>query len=346
MKTTRTSSKKSTAKVAADVQQNTPAVVILQWLTYAFWGWAALAMTILSSIVASFVISGQSQGVEPLAYFIGAVVVILPIALVCDLIFSKNERNHKAGVALVIMVIHTVLYALLAVAGLASVVFALISMLLPTADTTWPVVWLLTSLVATVSYALVLLRIIYPRVGTKLRLLVRTLLVLLALTAVVWAIAGPITQSIVRRDDNYTQAAAFSTTGLISGYAYQEGTLPASLDAVQAYVDEGYYVDNESQLAIEQSIANETITYKPNIQKPTEDATGKTFYYEICVVYQYDDPVRQEGSKDFYLDYTTSSERDSAMPVLNGTSDKAGEHCYELYVTVPDDNGVIEPAKR
>ncbi|MGH7250207.1 MAG: hypothetical protein ACREGC_04480, partial [Minisyncoccia bacterium] len=104
---------------------NTPNVIVMQWLTYAFWGWTALSLSILTGIVlANFINKADMGSFTP--YAIAAVLVLLPISFVCDYFYSKHEPGKNTGSAMVVMVIHAVLFALFGVGALIGIVFSLV----------------------------------------------------------------------------------------------------------------------------------------------------------------------------------------------------------------------------
>ena len=61
--------------------------IILQWLTYAFWGWALLGINWLIFIVVFSLLAHQDQ-TEVIPYAIAAVLVLLPISVVCDFFYG------------------------------------------------------------------------------------------------------------------------------------------------------------------------------------------------------------------------------------------------------------------
>ena len=105
---------------------NTAGTLILQWLTYAFWGWAVLSLSILTGLVIFNFLNG-SQSSTSTPYAIAAVIVLLPISVLCDYLYSKREPILKSGPSLVIMVIHSVIFALFGIAALITVCIALLT---------------------------------------------------------------------------------------------------------------------------------------------------------------------------------------------------------------------------
>lgn len=101
--------------------------IILQWLTYAFWGWTVLILSFLTYNVLSDFISGDGSSVN--YYLIAALAVLLPISLICDYFYAKGEPVKKTGAAMVVMVIHAVIFALLGIGSLLGAAFSLVALL-------------------------------------------------------------------------------------------------------------------------------------------------------------------------------------------------------------------------
>ena len=67
--------------------------IILQWLTYALWGWTVLIMSILTGMVMASLIGDAD--ISSVAYPVAAVLVLLPAAFIADLFYSKQEPELK-----------------------------------------------------------------------------------------------------------------------------------------------------------------------------------------------------------------------------------------------------------
>lgn len=312
-----------------------PITAILQWLTYAFWGWVAVAVAALVAVSTGFALDGYSSDYESVAYMVASALVLAPIALVCDILFSKREEDHKHGIFMVIMVIHAVLYALLAVGALATMVFSLISIILSdTSNVTGPLVVAVTAAVLVVFYTLLFIRIIRPAVKTKFRLLARLLLLAIVLGAMIWGIAGPVVQSYIRKDDRRAAQAAQTLSNLIDSYATKEKELPKTIEEAAIRDNAGSYSQDSTEL-VRSAAADKLVTYTPNTKPATVTAemvgagTETTYFYELCVTYAYDD-----ASREISYGSDMPSDNDGYQRGLFGTSGKAGTHCYDLKLTV------------
>src|SRR5690606_24348193 len=110
---------------------NTPGIIILQWLTYAFWGWLIVGLIWLIALVFMNALTDSAEDVlGMLPYAIAGTTVVLPIALTWDLFYRKHEPKKKTGGASVIMILPAVIFALPGIGALILAVFMLVNMLL------------------------------------------------------------------------------------------------------------------------------------------------------------------------------------------------------------------------
>ena len=149
----------------AEQHQINPLTLILQWLTYAFWGWTVVVLSILTSSVFSRLISGDNIATFNY-YIISAAVVLLPISFVCDYFYSKQEPEKKSGAAMVVMIIHAVIFALFGIGALIFAVFSFVT-LFTSPGTHGPIISaLLSSLIITCFYSATFLRTLNPQFVT------------------------------------------------------------------------------------------------------------------------------------------------------------------------------------
>jgi hypothetical protein len=323
-------------------ETNTPGVFVLQWLTYAFWGWMIVGVAYLVSLTAGFILEGErfeSSIQEPVAYGIAAVLVLLPVALLCDIFYSRLEAEHKKGASSVIMVIHAVLFALLGIGTLIAIAFSLVNMFL-SGYRTGPQVVLITSLVMFALYMLTLVRTVRPFIARKFRLIFRIVMSLIVLGACVWGIVGPVAAAARTKDDRAVNQALTTLNTSINAYVSNKDTLPKDINEVIT-AKEGYY--SAQDWGSIKDLANRgLVTYTPNTKAPTDDdllapdismdsssssiiknPSSKTYYYEICGTYKY------EGTDDSYRAYP-ASDSNEYLTYLPGTSHGAGKNCYKL----------------
>lgn len=326
VKTSSSRTKKSSSKSA--IQDNSPSVAIFQWLSYAFWGWTAVATAALIATCVNFALNGYSSNYESVAYVVAAALVLLPIAFVCDILFSRQERNEKNRVGMVIMVIHAVLYTLITVGALATLVFSLVGMVISdTADINSQIVTAVTAASVVVFLGILVVRIMKPMVGTSFRTIVRGVLTLIVLLAMIWGIASPVAQTIMRKDDDRAKQAVELVQLYINSYVGNEDALPATIsEAVDA--NKALLGDVEAR-TITSAAEDGLITYRSNTQ-PAVDVNNdsidgqRSHFYELCVTYAYADENR-DNSNQYY-----SSSPDAYLGDVPGSSTEAGTECYEI----------------
>lgn len=334
---------------------NSGGVLVLQWLSYAFWGWFGLSMAILSGITIGFFLSGNSASDalgEGLAYPLAAVIVMLLISLVTDFFYARHEPAVKTGAANVIMLIHVVLYLLVTVGAFVTIVFAFISMLLSETSSygdshTAQKVAMLTAAVVAVTFGGISFRALFGGRKGGVRKLFWLAMSVLALVAIVASIAGPAMRISATKDDRLIESALPALASNIQAYARTNDKLPASLNDVQS--TEYSTVTKEN---IQAMLSKNLVTYKPNTKPattdpntvmPLSDTAGTTkskqnqgvsiapvdgqkkFYYQLCVVY------KEEKNSDYYSRYEASDidmgYEDSSVSTY---SHPKGEKCYDL----------------
>ena len=123
---------------AENIPQNQPTepdkvkggVLVLQWLTYAFAGWAILAIAALLVNVLWYYVVDKSQGaVDFSPYAIATVFVLLPILFICNSFYRKHDGHDKSGASNAIMLIHAVIFALCGIGALIVSVFSAVMLI-------------------------------------------------------------------------------------------------------------------------------------------------------------------------------------------------------------------------
>lgn len=302
-------------------QPTSAGTLILQWLTYAFWGWTVLALSSLTvSILTSFFLDTETG--EFTAYIIAAVLVLLPVAFVCDLFYSRKEPAKKTGPALAIMVIHAVIFAFIAIGSLITAVFMIVSMLISTGGTEEKTVALVSALIVFIYYLLTFVRILNP---TKIKHLAKVFRIGMLGTVgiiIVLGIVGPVAKERSLRDDRLIDNNLSSLARVIKSYTEDNGKLPDSLSLLSLDGD------------VKTLVTNNLVEYKPNTSDAlfngqTYTAYGtstysgsKEYYYELCVTYR-------KETTDYGNRYTT--EYDDETPTTPYTYEHpSGYYCYKL----------------
>lgn len=305
--------------------------IVLQWLTYAFWGWTVLATSVLvGTVFANLIFKSDTGGFMP--YGIAAVLVLLPISIACDFFYSKQEPAKKTGATSIVMVIHAVLFALFAIGALITAVISVILIFTSSSDPKGAETTLLSALVIVALYVLTFLRTINPVRFPFVRRFYPVCMVAVVGIFAVLGIVGPMANAHRTKDDKLIEDNLSSIQSQIGGYVVSKHTLPASLDNLELQGD-------DAKLA-------KLVQYKPNT-KPAksnlstslnssstvdvfnrgQSSPGKTYYYQLCVTFT-------EKSSDYrpYDGYSTSYTKndDGYSDYLSVYSHPAGPMCYKL----------------
>lgn len=306
---------------------NNPAVIILQWLTYAFWGWTVLAMSFLvSTVMANFL--GKVDTGEVAPYAIASVIVLLPISLICDFFYSKKEPLKKTGAASIVMVIHAVLFALFGIGAIITAVFSLVSLFVSSSsDTKVTKAFLFSALIIAVLYAAVFIRTLRPHQLPFVRKVFPIFMSAVVGLFIVLAIIGPIAWNRATRNDRLIERNASNFSTAINKYYAKQRVLPNDLNAID--------LNEESK----QIIAKQLVTYKANTKNVTTESLSKktssqtvgrqlynlSGYYQLCFTFKDKDP---SGSNRYFDDL---GERESSYVSVYGHG--AGQQCYNLVAT-------------
>lgn len=280
-----------------------PLVYILQWLTYAFWGWLALSLAWLSYYTLNFFVHGASTANDMYAYANGsttgvayplaAVLVLWFAAMLCDWFYSKLEPREKHGVSLLIMVVHAVLFALAAIAAFILTVFAGLQMFIgstTTEDTALTSVFAggITSIVL----ALSLVRVLRNWKFSMLPKFYWVIMTFIATGIIGFAVAGPAMHAHNTRDDRLIESSLGNVSNAINDYALKQDKLPASLNDIQSQLI------GDARLLIQRNLVEYVPSKKvstPSDQASIETNTAKMLpvevpksirYYQLCVTYK------------------------------------------------------------
>jgi len=329
-----------TAPAVESTHENTPATLILQWLSYAFWGWFALAMVWLVGVVVSWLVDRDGVASEigdVLPYPMAASIILAVIALVVDVFYSRVEPAKKKGVASAIMIIHAVIFALCGIGALIAAVFAVIYSSLNAGvfgGANGAKVIMITALIMMVVYGLLTARTVFGTVRRKLKYIswgvLATLLVLMAGIGVF----GPVGDALVTKQDRLIESALPSLVSSINSYTDKNNRLPADLNALSG--TSSSYRSEEMNELIKQKLVRYTPNSKPVLdQKQSSSSSksgvsvdeyykygGKSYYYRLCVTYK-----REKNAK--YDDYVTPAS-DGSQTYISTSSHPAGEKCYDM----------------
>lgn len=323
---------------ASSNKPNTPGVLILQWLTYAFWGWALIALYWLTALSVGFFIDKQTAGYENsylydsndmLAYALAAVIVLFIISIICDAIYSRFEPRKKTGAATVIMIIHAVIFALCGIGSLITGVFAFVSTLVngggAGATTT-----MVAAGIMTVLYGATLLRTLHPAKIKRVTQLYWAVMIVSALVISSLGIIGPVAYAQNTKDDRLLESGLPDVAYAVNDYADRRSELPTSLDNLdfQDYQEDAAKIVEAGLVTYipkEQLNDADTKRLSGNSYSVTDLSLGESkdpvFHYQLCVTY--DDKKRgtSYGGASYNNDYEVT-------PDTNRHD--AGKVCYDL----------------
>lgn len=338
-------------KLPTDNQSQTPAtglsspfIIILQWLTYAFWGWVVIALAFLiGSNLYYFINKEDVTGFVP--YSIAAVLVLLPIALLCDYFYSKHEPTKKSGATAVIMVIHAVIFALLGVGAMMTAIFLIIRLLIGSNDST--ITGILTATIVTLLYATVLVRTINPQNRIQnISKITKIIMVVTMVISIIVTIAGPIAKGYTLKQDKIIDNSLPDISSTINQYANKNKKLPASLSDLT-------FSDSSYDKGAKDLVSKKLVEYKPITISETLNQTPEIFNdddsttlqfrkpsssmstdlkYELCVNY-----ISKSANYGKYNDYYTE---DDYRNYPDTYTHPAGHYCYKIKTTISTDSKI------
>lgn len=307
-------------EVPAQRNNNTPAILILQWLTYAFWGWTLIAMASLTAAV-FYSLLGEGDSGDFTIYSIAAVLVLLPISAVCDFFYSKHEPAKKQGAASVIMIIHAVIFALFGIGSVITAVFAIVSAAINGGDSTGSTVTFFTAIVTTVLYALTFMRTMAFKRFVFLKKRFTLIMIIIVGIIVLLGIFIPVRIARETRNDRLISSNLSTIQYAINDYARANEKLPEKLSDLE--------LKDDAKIVVDKSLVRYTINNAPSSNNLTDDNYGSPeykldYYYTLCATFVKD-------SNDDYYGYNYSN-RDSSGYTSNPNfyAYKAGETCYKI----------------
>ena len=329
------------AAIVDEPVHNSPGMLVLQWLTYAFWGWTILALAWLTAISVGFFLdpsSTENYQSTTVAYSLAAVVVLFVISLICDIFYSRREPLRKTGAAMVIMIIHAVIFALFGIGSLIVAVFAVVRLLIGDGDSSGygdsgAMTTLITGGVIALVYGATLLRTLRPFKLKRSGLIYWIFMAVVTVTITVLAIAGPTWNARITRDDRLIERTLPQLSESINSYAAKSEALPKTLSDVRDEVSE------DTRTLIDRNL----VEYKPGKEVESSNATDagdtvsllapddpkrsippvgqKVYSYELCVTYK-----AKKGS-DVYPARDIASYN---MTSPDTYQHPAGRVCYDL----------------
>lgn len=314
-----------------ELPANTPGVLVLQWLTYAFWGWTCLAMIWLTYVVSAHLIGGDQSSSGMSAYILAAVLVLLPLSIGCDWFYSRKEPSKKTGASMVLMILHAVLFALLAIGSLIIFMYSLVQYMLVTpGDMTDTYIMMSTSITVAVIYLVVFLRTLNPLPKKKPGLILSIFMFVAIAILVTINLTGPIKTQKAIQQDNQTTEQLMSLVSDLNQHAKINNDLPASLsNSSFKGKDNPLVVSNAVEYTRYDPVPSDQSTEEadssPDYDKPNSSYDGLNHTklpFKLCVTYKVD------TSYDYNQPLTIAQPSDSFYA---DQAHKDGKNCYELY---------------
>lgn len=304
---------------------NTPGTIVLQWLTYAFWGWSLLAICALVFVV----IFSQLTDIDlsgSIAWVLPPVLVLMPISFICDYFYGRREPVKKTGIAIVIMVIHAVIFALFGIGAIVGAVFngtqlALSSDSKPDEASAW----IISFVISAALYAVTFLRTLNPLPKLKITKIYPITMIIIMGVLLVAAFIGPVADSNRTKQDREITSSLSDVSRAINEYTSEKKKLPENLNDVELK-------------GIAKSIADrELVEYKPEgiqavkVEQNYGDVTASPFQnyfrYQLCVTYKEKDRNDVYSSLQF-------SQNNEYSEYLSTYGHPAGSVCYKMQVPV------------
>lgn len=305
---------------------NSPGLIVLQWLTYAFWGWTILAMSVLTvTVLANLIAKSETGSFTP--YGIAAVLVLLPISIACDVFYSKKEPAKKTGAASIVMVIHAVIFALFGIGAVIAIVFSLVQMLTSSGDNSGTQVSLYSAMIIAILYGAAFLRTINP---ARIPILKRSYIIFMTIVVGIIAVlglVGPVAHERATRNDRLITSNIHSLKTSIDSYAKSKNRLPDTLNELD--------LTGNAKLLVDKNLVKYTAHKQPSssVSKSTGVGTRRTtstntiYYYELCITY----------AKELKNKYSSSGSNNKAdsdgyvtyLDTYYGAH-PAGEKCYKV----------------
>ena len=239
-----------------------------------------------------------------------AVLVLLPISVICDVFYSKREPEKKSGAAAVVMIIHAVIFALFAIGSLITAVFSVVSLVVSSSNTENTLVILYSSLIIALLYAVVFLRTLLPKKLLKFRLPFVILMVVVVGVISVAGFLGPIADARLTRTDKLIENNLPTVGETINAYTSKNNRLPNDLGALTLTGD------------AKKLVTDNLVTFKKD-NGPSSGALTGAFYYQLCVTYK----------KALESPYTSASYKYSDggySSTIISYYHAAGEVCYKV----------------
>lgn len=289
-----------------------------------------LALSVLTgAVLATFI--AQSNTSTLTTYALAAILVLLPLSIVCDVFYAKYEPVKKTGAATVVMVIHAVIFALFGIGSLIVAVFSIVQMLTSAGDHTSSQIALYTSLVIFVVYLAVFLRTLNLEQLPWLRkAFIGFMLVAVGLVGVLGVI-GPIAHERATRDDRLIEQNISVIEQEISDYANSNNKLPNQLTDMIISGNAKELIDRKLVVYTPNTLPSSTSADSLSDLEEIQIGRKKEviYYYTLCANYK---KASSKNNRAPYAD-DISKDRSGYSTYISAYSHPAGEVCYKVKTT-------------
>jgi hypothetical protein len=327
----------SPAAAAAPHEGVSPGLIVLQWLTYAFWGWTVLALSFLTTSVVAHIIHDTS-GDNFTTYGVAAVLVLLPISYICDSFYSKKEPAKKAGAETIVMVIHAVIFALFGIGALIASVIALVVLFTSSGHSDGAVTALISALIIAAFYAVTFIRTLNPAIVRWIQHWYKMIMLITVGIISLAGLFGPVARERATRDDRLVATELPVVVEGVNEYARNNNNLPTALSQLnfrggtKQMVDRGLvtYKPEPTPVTRINPVVFPLNGSKPSISPNISTGTGLTFKYQLCVTYKKE---RTDNSSYGYGGISGDKDADGYSSYLYIYEHPAGDVCYKLKTT-------------
>lgn len=301
----------------------TPALVTMQWLTYVFWALTCAAVAFLVALITQYVIGIDADlRTEGVAYAIAAAIILLPIAFVLDIFFSRHEGLNKSNASSTVKVVHSVIFAVISIVSLVVAVFFFINMMLNSFYDKG--LWIAVGgwLTAFVAFGILFIRTVRFDLFANLRVVYRFLMLAAVIIACALAIYGPFNHAMQTRQSRAVMDSLNMMTEAINSYTASSNKLPSNISEI---INSQFYYSGTDKAQVNDLANKGLITYTPNIKASTTTDSITTYYYQVCGTF--DKAIISNPNMVVPMLYT------EYPAYLNLMNVEAGKHCYNLSTT-------------
>lgn len=302
---------------AKNQDANTAVTAVWQWVCYGLWELALITLSVLLIGTLSYFFVNETADYSFTVYFLAAMLCLLPPAYIVDRKYARLEPEQKHGFAGVIMVLNGVVVFIATIVAVITAVVSSLSIVVDGDASAAKTITIISSLVVAVLGAMLFVRVINPESWRVFTRQFRYIVAIVAAATLVLAIAGPVRNLVITRDDRLIENNLMLIQNAIENYAYDNQELPEGLGSVN--------LAGEQNDKVRKLIDRGLVTYEANTKEPTAvSSPGETkatrYYYALCATYKYKrgDPENY-GKNENYL-------YQAAHP--------AGKHCFDMHTTV------------